>query len=145
MLRRARPLRGQAFTEFIIVLPGVLLCTLLIWEFAYFWWARTIVSTATFEGARQVAVGRSPQEGHAVFNSILATGLGQMSTQREFSRPFRLEVDRQRRSIQGTTRVPYRWPTGLGALMSGGMDLDLQASAFFRLEEFYPGPPDTFE
>ncbi len=137
--------RGQAFTEFIIVLPGVLLCTLLIWEFAYFWWARTIVSTATFEGTRQVAVGRSPQEGHAVFRSIVETGLGQMSTQREFQRPFHLEIDRQRRSIQGTTRVPYRWPSGLGALMGGGLHLDLQARAFFRLEEFYPGPPDTFE
>ena len=145
MLARARKLRGQAFTEFIIVLPGVLLCTLLIWEFAYFWWARTLVSTATFEGARQVAVGRPAQEGHAVYQDILTTGLGQMAQEPGFGQSYTLSVRRAQRSVRGAAVVPYTWPTGLGALMGGGLQLDLRASAFFRLEEFYPGPPDVFE
>jgi hypothetical protein len=29
--------------------------------------------------------------------------------------------------------------------MGGGLNLTLRSSAFFRLEEFYPGPPGTFE
>jgi hypothetical protein len=29
--------------------------------------------------------------------------------------------------------------------MGGGLNLDLKSSAFFRLEQFYPGPPDKFE
>ena len=41
--------------------------------------------------------------------------------------------------------VPYHWPTGLGALMGGGLNLSLKSSAFFRLEDFFPGPPERFE
>jgi hypothetical protein len=41
--------------------------------------------------------------------------------------------------------VPWQWPIGLGGLMGGSLNLSLKASAFFRLEEFYPGPPGQFE
>jgi hypothetical protein len=49
------------------------------------------------------------------------------------------------RTVQAQANVPYHWPTGLGALMGGGLNLELKSAAFFRLEQFYPGPPDKFE
>lgn len=135
--------RAQAYTEFVIVLPGMLLLTLLAWEFAYFWWGRMVVSTATFEATRQVAVGEPVATGYGVYNDILNTGLGQMAEDHRGG--FMLFNSPVTRSAVGIARVPWQWPSGLGALMGGGMNLDLRASAFFRLEEFYPGPPDMFE
>ena len=141
MLSRKR--RGQAYVEFLVVLPGLLLLTLLIWEFAYFWWARNVTATATFEGARQVAVGRPAADGYRVYDDVMFTGLGRMS--QEHSGGFSLVVRPAYRSVQARADVPYRWPTGLGALMGGGLELELKSAAFFRLEEFYPGPPNHFE
>jgi len=140
MLKRRR---GQGYLEFIIVLPGMLLLTLLIWEFAYFWWAREVTATATFEAARQVAVGQTPTQGYQAYREIMATGLGQMAEQHQGQ--FSLAVRPSYRSVQARADVPYQWPTGLGALMGGGLQLELKSSAFFRLEQFYPGPPDKFE
>ena len=140
--------RAQAYAEFAVVLPGVLLLTLLAWEFAYFWWSRMIVSTATFEAARTVATGEPAATGYAVYDEILSTGLGKMAEDHQGH--FSLAVQPGLRSVRAHANVPYRWPTGLGALMSGGgmgggggMELTLNASAFFRLEQFFPGPPGT--
>lgn len=135
--------RGQSYLEFVIVLPGILLLTLLIWEFAYFWWARLVTATATFEGARQVAVGRPVSQGYQTYNAMLDTGLGQMAESHRGH--YTIAVRPAYRTVQAQTQVPYRWPTGLGALMGGGLRLDLRASAFFRLEDFFPGPPGKFE
>jgi hypothetical protein len=144
MVRKSRRgQRGQAYVEFVVVLPGLLLLTLLIWEFAYFWWAREVTATATFEGARQVAVGQPASQGYRVYHEILQTGLGRMA--QDHKGHFSLAVRPAYRTVQARARVPYRWPSGLGALMGGGMQLDLRSSAFFRLEQFYPGPPDKFE
>ncbi len=140
MLKRRR---GQGFTEFVIVLPGMLLLILLIWEFAYFWWAREVTATATFEGARQVAVGRPVTDGYTVYQQMLGTGLGSMA--QEHNGGFTLAVRPAYRSVQARADVPYHWPTGLGALMGGGLNLSLKSSAFFRLEDFFPGPPERFE
>ena len=60
----SRDERGQAYVEFVIVLPGLLLLVLMAWELAYFQWGRMVVSTATFEGTRAVATGHTPAEGH---------------------------------------------------------------------------------
>ncbi len=135
--------QGQAYTEFVIVLPGLLLLILLAWELAYFWWGRMIVSSGTFEAARQVASGHSAAAGYAVYDQILGTGLGQLAT--DASGHFSLAVQPGLRSVRARADVPWQWPTGLGALMGGGLNLSLKASAFFRLEEFYPGPPGKFE
>lgn len=131
--------RGQAYIEFVVVLPGLLLTLLLAWEFAYFWWGRMIVSTATFEATRQVAAGEPVASGHTVYNDILTTGMGQMAD--EHRGRFHLRYLPARHSAYGQARVPYRWPTGLGALMGGGLNLDLRATAFFRLEDANLGPP----
>jgi hypothetical protein len=142
--RNLRNRRGQAYVEFIVVLPGVLLLLLLAWEFSYFWWSRMVVSTATFEAARQVAAGEPASSGYAVYDEILSTGMGQMAE--EHRGRFFLAVQPRLRSVRAQANVPYRWPTGLGALMGGGMDLSLQSSAFFRLEQAQFGPPgDQFE
>jgi Flp pilus assembly protein TadG len=135
--------RGQAYVEFVVVLPGLLLLTLLIWEFAYFWWAREVTATATFEGARQVAVGQSAARGYQVYDEVMRTGLGRLSQEHEGY--YSIAMRPAYRTVQAQANVPYQWPTGLGALMGGGLKLDLKSSAFFRLEAFYPGPPDTFE
>jgi hypothetical protein len=125
------------------VLPGVLFLVLLAWEFAYFWWGRMVVSTATFDAARQVAVGEPTVIGYGVYEEILETGLGRMAE--DHRGHFSLLVQPDLRSVSARADVPYHWPTGLGALMGGGsvdMDLTLKASVFFRLEQFFPGPPD---
>ena len=134
---------GQAYVEFLVVMIGVLLLTLLAWEFAYFWWARMIVSTGTIEASRAVANGAPVSEGYAIYEDILGTGLGRMSQQH--GGHFSLAVQPGYRSVRARADVPYQWPSGLGALMGGGMNLSLKASAFFRLEQFYPGPPGAFE
>jgi hypothetical protein len=148
MRRRSRSnwtRRGQALTELVIVLPGVLFLILLAWELAYFWWSREVVSTATFEAARQVAAGEPAEQGYAVYDEVLASGMGRMS--QEHGGHFSLAVQPALRSVRARADVPYQWPTGLGALLGGGfhLNLHLKASAFFRLEPFYPGPPDKFE
>ncbi len=136
-----RSRRGQAYTEFVIVLPGVLLLTLLAWEFAYFWWGRIIVSSATFEAARTVAAGEPASAGYAIYDGILDTGMGRMAG--EHRGRFSLAVQPAFRSVRARADVPYRWPSGLEALMGGGMNLSLKASAFFRLERFWPGAART--
>lgn len=135
--------RGQAYVEFVIVIPVVLLLIFLAWEFAYFWWARMVVSTATFEAARAVAVGEPVEDGYAIYDDLVVNGLGQMSQQHAGG--FSLYAQPAFRSVRANASVPYRWPSGLAALMGFSPDLTLRASAFFRLEEFYPGPPEQFE
>ena len=143
MRRHHKKQRGQAYIEFIVVLPGVLLLTLLAWEFAYFWWGRMIVSTATFEATRAVATGETPATGYALYTGILETGLGRMSE--EHQGHFSLTVQPSLRSVRAQANVPWHWPSGLAEMMGGEMDLHLKSSAFFRLEQLYLGPPDQFE
>ncbi len=140
-VRKNRKRRGQAYIEFVVVLPGVMLLVLLAWEFAYFWWGRMVVSTATFEAARQVASGESEALGYAAYDDVLSMGMGQMADDHRGS--FSLTHEPERRSVRAEAAVPYHWPTGLGALMGGGMDLTLNAGAFFRLEQVSFGPPGT--
>ena len=65
---------------------------------------------------------------------------------REHRGNFSLTVQPSLRSVHAVAAVPYHWPLGLEALMGGEeVNLTLKASAFFRLEQFFPGPPDTFE
>jgi len=134
---------GQAYLEFLIVLPGIILLVLLVWEFAYFMWSRMVVSTGTFEGARVVATGGSLQEGYATYREVLEGSLGRMAQEHEGH--FTLSVNHELRSVWAQAEVPYQWPTGLGALMGGQMELTLDSSALFRLEEFFGGPPEEWE
>ncbi len=143
MLFEKQRRNGQAYTEFVIVLPGMLLLILLAWEFAYFWWGRLVVASGTFEATRQVAEGQTLAQGYQIYDQILQTGLGKLSTSE--SGHFSLVVQPDLRSVRASTNVPWHWPSGLGALMGGGLSLQLKSSAFFRLEEFYPGPPGKFE
>ena len=134
---------GQGYIEFIIVLPIMLLLILLAWEFSYFWWSRMVVSSATFEAARHVANGQPPAVGYAVYNEMLDIGLGQMA--QDHRGHFSLAIQPGLRSVSAQADVPYQTQTGVSALV-GGMDgLSLKASAFFRLEQFFGGPPDMFE
>jgi hypothetical protein len=124
-------------------MPGMILLVLLLWEFAYLMWSRMVVSSATFEGARVVATGGSVREGYNTYREVLEGSLGRMAQEQEGY--FALNVQPQRRSVWAETHVPYRWPTGLGALMGGQMQMTLDSSAFFRLEQFYGGPPQEWE
>lgn len=139
---RSRPLRkrkrGQAYVEFLIVLPGVMLLTLLAWEFAYFWWGRMVVATGTFEAARQVASGEPVAVGYAVYDQVLTGGLGNLSA--EHQGHFSLYRLPGSRSVRAQADVPWHWPSGLARLMGGDVDFRLRSSAFFRQEEFWPGP-----
>ena len=132
---------GQAYVEFVIVLPGLLLLVLLAWELAYFQWGRMVVSTATFDGTRAVATGHTAAEGYAIYDQIVGTGLGSMGQGGNFS----IVVQPTLRSVRSHTDVPWQWPAGLAGLMGGNLNLSLKSSSLFRLEEFWPGPPGTFE
>jgi hypothetical protein len=141
--KRGQALRrrsGQAYLEFIVVLPGIMLLTLLAWEFAYFWWGRMVVATGTFEAARQVASGEPATVGYALYDDMLSRGMGRMAERHRGH--FEIAVQPELRSVAAQASVPYQWPTGLGALMGGTLDLTLDASAFFRLEQAQFGPPE---
>ncbi len=145
-LRRAarRAQSGQGYVEFVVVLPSMMLLLLLLWEFSLFWWSRMTVSTATFEAARRVAAGQSTAVGYAVYNEVMDAGMGRMAG--EHRGDFTLVIQPGMRSVRAVADVPYHWPEGLAALMGGAdIDLHLKASAFFRLEKFYGGPPGVFE
>ncbi|MEA3339634.1 MAG: TadE/TadG family type IV pilus assembly protein [Chloroflexota bacterium] len=144
LARLRRGQSGQGYVEFVIVLPSMMLLLLLLWEFSLFWWSRMVVSTATFEAARRVAAGQPASTGYAVYNEILDAGIGRMADQHRGD--FTLIVQPGMRSVRATANVPYHWPEGLEALMGGDdVDLHLKASAFFRLEQFFAGPPGVFE
>ena len=135
---------GQGYVEFVVVLPSMLLLLFLLWEFSLFWWSRMVVSTATFEAARRVAAGQPASTGYAVYNEVLDAGMGRMAE--EHRGDFSIVVQPGMRSVRATANVPYHWPAGLEAMMGGGdVNLHLKASAFFRLEQFFGGPPGVFE
>ena len=134
--------RGQGYLEFSLILPGVLLLLLLAWELAYFWWQRMIVSSGAFEATRAVAAGQPASTGYRIYGEVVGTGLGKLSPG---NAKFSLTVQPALRSVRARADVPWVWPTGLGGLMGGGLNPTLKSSAFFRLEEFYPGPPGRFE
>lgn len=142
-LRRSRALRdetGAVAVEFVLVLPMMLVLIALALEFSFFWWERMTVSTATFDATRLVASGHTPAEGYTLYDQ-LAGGLGAAGTEGGFS----LEVQPHLRSVRSRTNVTWNWPFGLPALLGANPEVQLKASGFFRLEEFWPGPPSTFE
>lgn len=138
--RVAQDETGAVAVEFVLVLPMMLVLVVLAIEFSMFWWERMTVSTATFDATRTVASGHTPAEGYALYNQ-LAGGLGGSGADGGFS----LAVQPGLRSVRSSTNVTWHWPFGLPALLSGAPEVHLKASAFFRLEEFWPGPPGTFE
>lgn len=138
--RIARDETGAVAVEFVLVLPMMLVLVVLAIEFSMFWWERMTVSTATFDATRAVASGHSSAEGYALYNQ-LAGGLGGTGADGGFS----LAVQSGLRSVRSRTNVTWHWPFGLPALLSANPEVQLKASAFFRLEEFWPGPPGTFE
>jgi Flp pilus assembly protein TadG len=131
---------GAVAVEFVLVLPMMLVLIVLAIEFSMFWWERMTVSTATFDATRAVASGHTPAEGYALYNQ-LAGGLGGSRADGGFS----LAVQPGLRSVRSRTNVTWHWPFGLPALLSANPEVQLKASAFFRLEEFWPGPPGKFE
>ncbi len=142
-LRRSRVLRdetGAVAVEFVLVLPLMLVLIALAIEFSLFWWERMTVSTATFDATRVVASGHTPAEGYALYDQ-LAGGLGAAGSEGGFS----LAVQPGLRSVRSRTNVTWNWPFGLPALLGAHPEVQLKASGFFRLEEFWPGPPGTFE
>jgi len=138
--RVARDERGAVAVEFVLVLPMMLVLIVLAIEFSLFWWERMTVSTATFDATRAVASGHTPAEGYALYDQ-LAGGLGAAGSDGGFS----LSVQPGLRSVRSRTNVTWNWPFGLPAVLGANPEVQLKASAFFRLEEFWPGPPSKFE
>ena len=139
MLRRQR-LNGQAYLEFIIVFPALILLMLLSLDLAEFWWGRLVVSTATFESARAVAGGQSLAQGQAIYRDLTHAGQGSLN-----GAGLTLRIQPDMRSVSARVNVPWTWPFGTPVLLGASPKLDLKASAFFRLEKLYLGPPDKFE
>ncbi len=131
---------GTVAVEFVLVLPLMLVLIVLAIEFSMFWWERMTVSTATFDATRAVAAGHTRAEGYALYDQ-LAGGLGAAGSDGGFS----LEVQPGLRSVRSRTNVTWHWPFGLPVVLGANPEVHLKASAFFRLEEFWPGPPATFE
>jgi hypothetical protein len=138
-----RKRKAQTYVEFLVVLPLLLLLIFLLWEFAYYFWAKEVITTATFEAARTVAGGGGVAEGYSVYRDIVRDGLGRLG--QEMSGGFYLASNPALRSVSARTEVRYPWPSGLAAFMGGGLNLKVKASSFFRLERFWPGPPEAME
>ena len=138
--RVAQDETGAVAVEFVLIMPMMLILTMLAIEFGKFWWERMTVSTATFDATRAVASGHTPAEGYTLYNQ-LAGGLGSVGSGGGFS----LAVQPGLRSVRSRANIPWSWPFGLPALLGAAPQVQLKASAFFRLEEFWPGPPGRFE
>ena len=135
---------GQAYLEFILVLPVMLLLILLVLDFGEYLWGRMVVSTGTFEAARQVANGHSTIQGLKVYKDVVGSGLGSLNGSDTLN-GLSLSVQPAQRSVRAQANIPWTWPFGTPVLLGASPQLHLKASAFFRLERLYLGPPGPFE
>ena len=135
---------GQTLVEFIIVLPVMMLLILLVLDFGEYLWGRMVVSTGTFEAARQVANGRSQIQGLKVYRDVVGSGLGRLNGSDTLN-GLSLSVQPGQRSVRAQANILWTWPFGSPVLLGAAPQMHLKASAFFRLERLYLGPPGPFE
>ena len=132
--------RGQAFLEFIIVFPLLVILFLFIAVQAWWWWNQTSAAVAIHDGTAAAAHhSGSLAEGYQETFRALVAPLG--GTAQEYAGTYQIVDLGAMRATAGyihNSRVialPY-----IGAKL-----FTVEASSFQRKEEFYGGPPSYFE
>ena len=134
------PERGQAFVEFVVVFPLLVLLFLFIAVQAWWYWNQTSAAVAIHDGTAAAAHHTgSLAEGYQETFRALAAPLG--GTAQEYGGTYFIVELPAMRATAGTIRnsrvidLPY-----VGAEL-----FTVEASSFQRKEQFYGGPPGYFE
>jgi hypothetical protein len=132
--------RGQAYIEFILTFPLMVILFLFIAVQAWWWWNQASAAVAIHDGTAAAAYhGGSWAEGHQETFRALAAPLGRSAL--EYGAAYFIVYMEPMRSTAGyihnerVIALPY-----IGAQL-----FTVEASSFQRTEQFYPGPPDYFE
>jgi len=138
--RGLRQQRGQAYIEFIVVFPLLVILFLFIAAQAWYWWNQTSAAVAIHDGTAAAAHHNgSLTEGYQETFRALAAPLG--GTAQEYAGTYHIVELPPMRATAGyihNSRVidlPY-----IGAEL-----FTVEASSFQRKEQFYGGPPAYFE
>jgi hypothetical protein len=126
---------GATLAEFAISFPLYMLVVVLLGALAWWWWNQTVVATSITDGVRAAAVADSSlADGYGRARQLLQAGLGGMAA------PYldRIAIFRSpdQRSVGGAVR-------GNIHVWFLNWDLAVQGSSFQRMEQFYPGPPES--
>lgn len=132
--------RGQAFVEFVVVFPLLVLLFLFVGVQAWYWWNQSSAAIAIHDGTTAAAHHTgSLTEGYAETLRALAAPLG--GTAQEYEGTYSIVELPQMRATMGAIRnsrvieLPY-----VGAEL-----FTVEARSFQRKEQFYGGPPGYFE
>jgi TadE-like protein len=134
MQRWQRDERGQDLLEWTIGLPVFLILCAGIVFYAWMWWNQVAAAAAVHDGTYLAAMrGGDTGAGYARISRMLRSSVGALVDGYNIS----IGPDASRRSVSGLVRNDslFRLPY-LGAL-----PLNIRASSFQRLEQFYGGPP----
>jgi hypothetical protein len=132
--------RGQSSLEFILVFPLLVILFALIALQAWWWWNQTTAAVAIHDGTAAAGHhGGSLAAGYAEVRQSLSAALGGMA--HDYVGTFEIkELPAMRATVgrirsESVVRIPY-----LGTRV-----LAVEARSFQRKEQFYGGPPGTFE
>lgn len=132
--------QGQAYIEFIIVLPLMIILFYFVGVQAWWWWNQTTAAVAIHDGTAAMGHhGGSLAEGHAEVREALTAALGGVAS--EYAGTYRLVDLPAMRATTGYIRnetvvdIPY----------VGSRLFTVEARSFQRREQFYGGPPSFFE
>ena len=132
--------RGQAYVEFVVVFPLLVILFLFIGAQAWWWWNMASAAVAIHDGTAAAAHhGGSLAEGRQETLRALMAPLG--STAQEYTGSFTIVAAPARRATLGTIRLSK--VIDLGYL--GEKLFTVEARSFQRKEQFYGGPPSYFE
>jgi len=132
--------RGQAYIEFLVVFPLMVILFLFIATQAWWWWNQTSAAIAIHDGTAAAAHhSGSLAEGYQETLRALAAPLG--GTAQEYVGKYHIVEMQPMRATAGyiansqVINLPY----------IGEELFTVEACSFQREEEFYGGPPSYFE
>jgi hypothetical protein len=132
--------QGQAYVEFLVVLPLMAILFLFVAVQAWYWWNQTSAAIAIHDGTAAAAHHNgSVEAGYHETLRALAAPLG--GTALDYAGTYTIVDLPSMRATAGTIRnarvidLPYIGPELF----------TVEASSFQRKEQFYGGPPDYFE
>jgi hypothetical protein len=132
--------RGQAYVEFIVVFPLLVILFLFIAAQAWWWWNQTSAAIAIHDGTAAAAHhGGSLTAGYEEVRRALTAPLG--GTAQDYAGTYHIQDLEGMRATEG-----YIQNSRVIALPYIGAELfAVEASSFQRKEQFYGGPPGYFE
>jgi hypothetical protein len=132
--------RGQAYIEFIVIFPLVVLLLLFVAAQGWYWWNQTSAAVAIRDGTAMAGHhGGSIEAGYQETYRALAAALGGTAT--DYAGKVHIQELGGMRATVGWIRneqvvnVPFLGP----------QVFSVEAFSFQRHEAFYGGPPDYWE